>query len=305
MRWEKIKNIFCPNGHFDWMNSHASNPFAEYIENGVYRVYFTCRDSCNRSHIGFVDVNFDEEFKIVNISNEPVLQPGELGLFDDSGVAMGCILNFKGRKFLYYLGWNLKVTVPWMNTIGIAEYDFINKKFVKCSLVPVMDRSDEDPYSISYPFILEENDILTMWYGSNTKWGSDQSEMNHVIKIAHSFDAKNWFRSNKIAVNLKYENEYALSKPFVLKEKNIYKMWYSYRGNKHINTYRIGYAESLNGIEWERKDDIAGIDISKYGWDSVSIEYPYILDYKNKRYMLYNGDNYGETGFGIAVLKDN
>ncbi|MES2593558.1 MAG: hypothetical protein V4608_16865 [Bacteroidota bacterium] len=304
MKWHKIKNIFAPDNNFEWMVSHAANPFAEVLTDDIFRIYFTCRNNTNQSYIGFVDVDFSNDFKITGISESPVLEPGQLGLFDDSGVAMGYLINIHHKKYLYYLGWNLKVTVPWLNTIGLAIFNTKSKKFEKHSLAPLLDRSNEDPFSISYPSILFDNDIYKMWYGSNLSWGQDQSEMQHVFKYAESRDGINWQRTNKIAVNLIHENEYALSKPFVIRENGIYKMWYSFRANGIIKTYRIGYAESVNGIDWIRKDNETGIDISKDGWDNEMICYPFILNYKNKRYMLYNGNGYGKTGFGVAVLEN-
>ena len=35
------------------------------------------------------------------------------------------------------------------------------------------------------------------------------------------------------------------------------------------------------------------------------IEYPHVFDHNGKRHMLYNGNNYGKTGFGLAVLENN
>ena len=80
-------------------------------------------------------------------------------------------------------------------------------------------------------------------------------------------------------------------------------MWFAHRGTKDYTTYRIGYASSTDGIKWKRKDENAGITISEKGWDSDSICYPYMISHKNKKFMLYCGNNYGETGFGYAVAK--
>ena len=44
------------------------------------------------------------------------------------------------------------------------------------------------------------------------------------------------------------------------------------------------------------------IDVSNDGWDSEMICYPYVFDHKGKRYMLYNGNDYGKKGFGLAIL---
>ena len=75
-------------------------------------------------------------------------------------------------------------------------------------------------------------------------------------------------------------------------------MWYSYS----IDKYRIGYAESLDGIKWERKDEQVGITVSEFGWDSESIEHCYVFNHLNSKYMLYSGNDFGKSGFGIANL---
>lgn len=307
MKWKKIKHIYTPNADYNWRQTHAANPFAEWIEQDVIMIYFTCRDNFNRSYISALKLNARHNFQIIDICQRTIISPGQLGLFDDSGTAMGCVLNIDGKRHLYYLGWNLKVTVPWQNSIGLAIETAMGKDqypiFEKYSSAPLLDRSKEDPYSISYPFVLFQNGIYKMWYGSNLSWGKTEKEMKHVIKYAESNDGYDWKKYNLIALNHIYENEYAISKPFVIYENNIFKMWYSYRGRKDISTYRIGYAESKDGIHWTRKDDQVGIDVSKEGWDSEMICYPFVFDYKGDRYMLYNGNGYGKTGFGIAILE--
>lgn len=303
MNWIKRGNIFSPNNNHLWMQSHAANPFAVWQFDDVFRIYFTCRDDVNRSHIGFVDIDFSDSFKVIHISKEPVIVPGEIGMFDDSGVAMGYYTEINKVPHIYYLGWNLKVTVPWLNTIGLAKKNMISGKFEKVSRAPILDRSNEDPFSISYPSILFEEGKYKMWYGSNLSWGKQQNEMKHVIKYAESLDGYNWERNNIIAVNLIHDGEYAIAKPFVIKDKEKYFMWYSYRSKDDILTYRIGYAESFDGISWVRKDNDVGIDVSLNGWDSEMISYPFIFDYKGNRYMLYNGNDYGKTGFGLAILE--
>ncbi len=304
MNWEKIKQVFAPDKQYDWMWSHAANPVPYILDRKkeIVRVFFTCRTEANLSHIGYVDVDFLDNHKIIQVSSKPVLAPGALGLFDDSGTAMGYLVEKESELYLFYLGWNLKVTVPWLNTIGMAKANSINHEFKKCNLAPLMDRSHEDPYSISYPSVLFDDGIYKMWYGSNLSWGKDQSEMQHVIKYAESKDLKTWVRSNEIHIPLMHQNEYALSKPWVVKTGSGYKMWYSYRANKDITTYRIGYAESGDGKKWTRKDETAGIDVSASGWDSEMICYPSVFDLNNKTYMLYNGNGYGKTGFGLAQL---
>lgn len=298
MHWKKLGLVFCPDNHYDWMMTHAANPVAEHLQGDLFRVYFSCRDKTNRASIGYVDIDITDPLKIVNLSTSPVLRHGEIGCFDDSGVSMSCIVKNKGERFLYYLGWNLGVTVPWRNSIGLAMQDTNPNEFKRHSLAPVLDRNHVDPYSISYPWVLLDGDIWKMWYGSNLKWGKEQEDMAHVLKYAESNDGIHWTRNGNIAIDFQDPSEYALSKPCIIKENNIYKMWYSFRGNR----YRIGYAESNDGISWIRKDREAGIDVSISAWDSESVEYPCVFDHGGLKYMLYNGNGYGKTGFGIALL---
>ena len=298
MKWTKLGLVFSTDNNHPWMLSHAANPVAEHLYDHTFRVYFSCRDKDSRAHISFVEVDIRPPFKILKIAEQPLLTPGEIGTFDDSGVSLSCIKQIQGRKYLYYLGWNLGVTVPWRNSIGVAIHDPATDTFKRVSKAPLLDRNDVDPFSLSYPFILEDEGTFRMWYGSNLKWGKQQEEMAHVIKYAESDDGLNWKREGIIALNFKDPSEYAFSRPYVLKESGLYKMWYSFRGQ----SYRIGYAESRDGVHWQRKDEEAGIDVSNEGWDSEMIEYPFVFDHDNQRYILYNGNSYGKTGVGLAVL---
>jgi len=99
-------------------------------------------------------------------------------------------------------------------------------------------------------------------------------------------------------------------RPWVVREGDLYRMWYSYRDSHGFRTnprasYRIGYAESADGFDWVRKDDDAGIDTSDDGWDSLMIEYPAIYDHHGVRHMLYNGNGFGESGIGHATYEDH
>ena len=79
-------------------------------------------------------------------------------------------------------------------------------------------------------------------------------------------------------------------------------MWFSFRSGLG-QPYRIGYAWSETGDEWVLKLADVGIDVSTTGWDSEMIEYPFVFVHKDEYYMLYNGNDYGEFGFGLAVME--
>jgi hypothetical protein len=300
MKWKKIGHIFSPNKSksFIWMQTHASNPTPYKLEEGKYEIFFSSRDESNRSTICSLifDIN---EMKVTKVNQEPVLTLGEIGAFDDSGLSIAQVLDFNGETYLYYLGWNLGKNVPFRNSIGVAKKNS-QGKFERVSKGPIIDRSIYDPFSVSYPYILEDSNELIMWYGSHSQWGKTTDDMIHGLKTARSKDGVIWERNYEYCIS-PTEVDYAFSRPFVLKEDGLFKMFYSFRGEK----YRIGYAESLDGLRWERKDNESGITVSKGDkWDSEMVCYPSIVEHKSQKYMFYNGNRYGLTGFGLAVLEN-
>lgn len=299
MKWLKKGLILEPQAA-DWMVTHVAVPFIESRGQDRYRVYFTSRDKESRSQIGYAEFDINDPFTMLKITESPILTFGSLGAFDDRGTLGSWIVNYNGLKYMYYCGWNLGITVPFYSWAGLAISKDEGETFERVSKGYLLERDNIDPYMATNPCVLIENNLWRMWYVSCVKWVIEDDKPKHYyhIKYAESNDGIKWRKEGKICIDFKYKDEYAIARPFVLKENGLYKMWYCYRGK----SYRIGYAESLDGIDWERKDDIVGIDVSPEGWDSEMIEYACIFDHKGERYMLYNGNDYGKTGVGLAIL---
>lgn len=304
MKWKKLGRIFCPSGEIEWMRSHAMIPIAEHVTDDIFRIYYSSRDRWNRGHGSFVEIDITKPQNILKISEKPILLPGELGCFDDSGALPNCIVYIRAEKYLYYTGINLGQTVPFRNSIGLAKWDEEKQIFERCFLGPIIDRTRSEPHFVATPEVIFDNSVYKVWYTSCVRWEKKDEGIKHFyhLKYAESLNGIDWIRKGTVAVDFKDQDEYALSVPRVIKDDNLYKMWFCSRAAKEECTYRIRYAESLNGVEWIRKDEEVGIEVSMSGWDSEMICYPYIFNHKGNRYMLYNGNGYGKTGFGIAVL---
>ena len=300
MKWVKKGLIFEPLEAAAWMITHAAIPFAERRDDDLFRVYFCSRDRKNRAQIGYFEIDITNPRAALRISDTPVIGLGKLGSFDESGVTTSWIVSWHGKQYQYYTGWSLGVTVPFYFYIGLAISEDRGGRFYKVSEAPVLERNQIDPYLTASPCVLIENDIWKMWYVSATHWEMANNKPKHYyyIKYAESDDGMSWKRKGIVCIDYKDQYEYAIARPCVIKDGKIYKMWYTYRGK----SYRIGYAESSDGTHWERKDEEVGIDVSKSGWDSEMIAYSFVFDHKGKRYMLYNGNGYGKTGIGLAVL---
>jgi hypothetical protein len=280
-----------------WATSHAALPHAHVLGDGRIRLYFTSRDDRGRSHIGRADADLTSSEAPVEFREEPILGPGPLGAFDDSGVTTSCLVDQGARQLLYYTGWSLGQTVPFYLNVGCAISED-GETFERISPAPILERNAVDPYLTASPWVLNDDGRLRMWYVSGTGWELVDGRPRHRyhVKYAESRDGISWERNGIVCVDFADASEHAFSRPCVVKDADLYRMWFSARGT----TYRLGYAESNDGVQWERKDEEAGI-ASSGDWDSEMQAYPAVFDDGGKRYILYNGNGYGRTGIGWAV----
>lgn len=299
-RWRKLGLIYNASGEQNWMKSHAALPIAEHLERNIFKIYFTSRNERNESFTNYLVIDITRPQQILDLSIVPVLHPGNLGEFDDSGAMSSWLVNHNDTRFLYYVGWNLGATVPFRNSIGLAVSQNGNI-FKRYASGPILDRTMMEPHFSASCCVIPGEDKWRMWYLSCTEWRIrlGKPEHRYHIKYAESLDGISWKREGIVAIDYSDEIEYAISRPSVIRDKECWRMWYSYRGA----SYRIGYAESRDGHQWKRLDAHCGIDVSNSGWDSEMIEYPFVFDHAGARYMLYNGNGYGKTGFGLAVLE--
>lgn len=303
MKWIKKGLLIEPQQELTWFKSHAMLPTPYYLGGDLFRVFISGRDVKNRSQIGYVDiVVIGDELKVKNYGRKAVLSNGERGCFDDNGVTPSCIVTHKGEDYFYYIGWNSGTSTIRMSLVaGLAKGSAISSDFKRISRAPLLERTNIEPFTIlTAPFVLKEDRLWRMWYVSCTKWESRDLPL-YNIKYAESSDGVNWNRKGIVAIDFESKNETALARPCVIKIDGSYRMFFSYK-DPAIG-YRIGYAESSNGIDWRRISNKSGIDVSTSGWDSEMIEYGYVFQHKENYFMLYNGNNYGENGVGYAHTK--
>ncbi len=304
MAWVKKGLIFHTDNTLPWMVSRASFPTALLLGD-VIRIYFSCVGPEKKSLMTFVDVDAANPTQIIRLNERPLIEPGRPGTFDDSGTQPNCVLEHEGKVYLYYLGWNLAVTVSTRNNTGLAISEDGGATFRKAFEGPVLDRNIHEPYFAYTPFILIEDGVWHCWYGSGTGWEmvNGKTEGHFEIKYATSQDGIHWERPNITCIHPAYPSE-VNCRPTLVKDGDTYKMWYSYRGMEGFrdgrNSYRIGYAESKDRVTWERLDGKAGLDVSPTGWDQEMVGYCSVIDVGERRLMFYNGNGFGATGFGYA-----
>ena len=298
MKWRKIGRIFVPDGSTWWMQTHAASPIPLSQGGKRVRILVSGRDGSSRARIGVIECSLRAPHNVI-VAPEPLCDLGEPGTFDENGMVGGCVAYNGTRTLIYYSGFQLGQTVPFWFFGGLLESEDGCRTAQRHSKAPVLDRTDVDPIIAGAPWVLREAEAWRMWYTSGVRWTYENGTPRHYyhIKYAESDDGVHWRRDGRIAINFR-NGEYAIGRPCVLRDGDRYRMWYSYRGA----AYRIGYAESADGLVWQRRDDEAGIAVSQSGWDASMVEYAAVFDHAGARWMLYNGDGYGRSGLGLAVL---
>lgn len=294
-QWYKLGQICEGITIGDWAAGYAAVPTAVHQGADIYRVYVSARDTQQRSRPAWFDFDIASK-QITDVCTAPVLALGGLGTFDDSGVMPTWVLPQADGDLMYYVGWNQSVTVPFRNSVGLAKQD-ARGAWHKMFRGPVLDRSREEPYFVASCAVLEDGDIFHNWYLTCTGWSLDAGKPKHHyhIKYASSPNAIDWDRNGDIAIDY-VGDEYAISRPSVLRGKDgQFHMWFSARGAQ----YQIYKATSADGKNWTREAEPA-VSPSPSGWDADMACYPFVFDHDGARYMLYNGNGYGQSGVGLA-----
>jgi hypothetical protein len=305
--WVKRGPIFQAGGRAAWMASHAQMPVPVLTEDGRLRVYFSTRDDQNRSRSAFFETDADQPANVAYVTKRPALDLGEPGAFDDSGAMASCIVESDGKPYLFYIGFTRGVGVPYKTEIGLAVSTDGGVTFTRAQTVPVVERTRREPHGTNSPFVLREAGLWRMWYGSFTGWDrtSARPEPVYVIRYAESSDGLRWHRETTDCIEPLSDAE-ANARAWVVREGGAYRMWFSYRSilgfrESPERSYRIGYAESDDGVSWKRRDEESGIGPSEEGWDSEMAAYACVYQHAGVKHMLYNGNGFGRSGIGHAI----
>jgi hypothetical protein len=299
VRWRKLGRLHAPQGVHPKLATHAANPLAVPLGGDAYRIFFSGRDADNRSSVGYVDADLVRR-KVLHAHDRPVFEHGPEGSFHSHGVSVGCWYEAGGKRYVLFMGWQRPAQRHWRGDIGrlVLHPDL---SLTPDGEQPLLGVAPEDPVSLSYPWVLREADGgFRMWYGSTRTWDAGNGEMLHVINQARSDDGHAWVRQG-MAVPYELGRAQAFSRPSVMaRADGGYEMWFSFRGAG--DKYRIGYATCDAGA-WTLRLADSGIDVTRGDWDGEMIEYPFVFEHEGERFMLYNGDGYGRTGFGLAVME--
>lgn len=303
VQWHKQGLIYRPSGD-GFFKTHATRPIVQQIDDRSLRLFFASRDADDRMLPTFIDVDGDNPSTVISINDRPLIGFGSPGTFDDSGVTLGSTLVTGGERYFYYTGWKRRRVVSFELSIGMLRWDTSSQSLQRLSQGPLIGQDRHHPFLTAGPFVANDGGLFKMWYCSGTGWKfpAGNPEPIYTVFYAESTDGLTWNPHPDPVIPCSFDGE-VISAPWVIKTNQGYRMWYSHRGHasQAEKQYRIGYAESPDGIAWIRRDDSVGITVATEGWDSEMTCYAAVCNFGDKTYMFYSGNGVGRGGIGYAV----
>lgn len=304
MRWTKMGRVYVPDGSIAWAKQYAFPPTPHRMADGLLRIYVAFCDASTVGRLGYVDVDPRDPSRVLGVSPEPLLDIGAPGAFDENGLLPTSVVPYQDKLYLYYVGYQLGHKLRYFQFQGLAVSEDGGESFLRARRVPVIDRSDAEMVNRTSAFVMHDAGVFKMWYVGGSDWVVARGKHLPVYNMRYLTpqDGVTWGPEGRVVLDFATLDEHAFGRPWVLKEDGLYRMFYSVRS--HSKGYRVGYAESPDGVDWIRLDDRVGIDVSESGWDSEMIAYTSVVTVEGRTYLFYNGNNCGQSGFGYAVLDE-
>lgn len=302
MRWKKRGRIYVPKGDIAWAKHYAFPPTPLVMPDGHIRVYVAFCDADTVGRVGYVDLSPEDPDTVIGLSEEPVLDIGEPGAFDERGVVPTCVLRVGDDVYLYYVGYQRGTVLPYFQFEGLAISHDDGASFSRLQRTPVIDRSDAELVNRTSAFV-QAGETFRMWYVGGSDWTTVRGKPlpRYNVRYLESRDGVTWAPEGQVCLDYANDDEHAFGRPWVIERDSEQLMFYSVRTRS--KDYRLGLARSSDGVTWNRCDDDVGIDVSEDGWDSEMVAYSSIVELGDHTYLFYNGNERGKTGFGYAELE--
>jgi len=318
VKWIKLGKIFDPTQHRmpNECVQFAQSPQA-LVFDGYVRIYFSTRsvDLSNGkflSHIAFVDMR-DNLSEVIRVSDKTVIPLGGLGCFDEHGIFPMSVMRHGDFIYGYTCGWNRRVSVSVDTAIGLAISRDNGLTFQRIGDGPVLAASLHEPCLVGDGFVKVIGDLFHMWYIFGTRWhrSSPDAIPDRTYKIGHatSFDGINWVKEEgRMIIGDRLGTDESQALPTVIEIDGRHHMFFCFRQSFDFRRnkdrgYRIGHAWSDDLVNWTRDDENPLLDVTPGDWDSDMLCYPNAFEHDGKVYLLYNGNEFGRFGFGLAVLE--
>lgn len=185
------------------------------------------------------------------------------------------------------------------STDGINWNKYAGNPILDVSYTGGWDSLGVETASVIIDDLAPANERYKMWYA-----GQYFNSYRYDIGYATSPDGYAWTKHPSPVLSVGNSSEWDngfLEGPSVIKDGNTYKMWYcGYDaipdGNGTDGHANIGYATSIDGINWVKDANNPIFTTGLNSWDSVYVQDPHVLKQNGMYYMWYGGNDVESYG---------
>jgi hypothetical protein len=279
--------------------TYTSNPVAYHLHGSLFRIYFNSRDTMNRSEVWSVDFDL-QAMQIVESSLKVQLDyRGKFPQYCQNGISLGSVFTLSNERFIGFMGWYVPHRKHWVGEIGRLRIDSeFNLELFDSS--PWIGISPDDPVSLSYPAVQEVKGGSDIWYGTTRTWDAGNGEMLHTLERSH-LDHYGAITKTQAVVPYQLGEAQAFSRPSLINAGGVTLFSYSFRGNQNKYQIAVRTMEAIGeSVEFGEPSVFSPGQIA---WENEMVEYPYMVQYQGKIFMLYNGNSFGKSGIGLAEIE--
>lgn len=307
MKFEK-KGIICDASSIgvSWFKKNAMVPLPYLKDAATIRVFMTMCDEKNVGRIGYIDVDADNPSCIKGYSQKPVLDIGMPGTYDDNGVVSSSLLCENGKMYMYFSGYELSTKIPYKIFCGVAVSEDNGLSFKRLNYASILPPIDNELFNRCAPYVIKTKNGYRMFYlgDAGNQWRVDRNGHKvpmYTLKTLCSDNLLRWpLEEGALVMPFQTDDECGITLPNIWKEDDVFKMIYSIR---RVNSgYILGYAESKDGIFFDRQDEKLEFEGAQAQWDSEMMCFAKLITVHDRTYMFYCGNHYGRGGMGWAEL---
>ena len=302
MLWNKSGLIWNPWESMGVTKAMVPTPYYDDITGELF-LFTTCVDSDGVGRPYKLQLDPDSPDKVIGVVG-PMLHPGKSGSFDERGVMVTSVIkSHNGLIFMYYTGFMNDKEVRYRLATGLAISHDGGETFEKHSPRQILEFNDNEKYFRSGSFVIRGDHQYEMWYVAGNTWIEFENRFSPCYDLykIESEDGISWPKSGQIVLRAsELLDAFAIGRPWVVKlGPGEFELYFSYR-KKSLDKYRLGYAKSKNGRDW----DISAIDLSfdkkELDFETDMVCYSAVWKNNSKSFMFYNGNDLGKAGIALA-----
>ncbi len=243
--WESSINIFGDDGNIISSNNIEISIF----EDSPTLIGLQYQQSS--SEVGIVRIEnesqnciLSSDFSVNPYDLNPVIQKDSNWNYN---LIVGPTVQFiENKYFMWYSG---NGATPFQVGLAYSDDGFEWQNEETNPILTIGSDGDFDSFNIRWPYVIYDKGVYKMWYAGSTN-GNDWQ-----VGYATSVDGISWDKYDQSPVFIPSDEDwesYSIRLGAIVLKDEIYHLWYDGSSDGFHTTSAIGYAQSTDGINWNR-----------------------------------------------------